>query len=148
MELQLKVIFAGIMFGAWPLIMNRSGLGGHLMLIVLSVIIIAMVLPFLLFESPTLMGVDWKVAVAASVVAGMGMLGFSDVLAKASPREIGLLYMLLLLAQFAFPVVYHVLHQWWVGDTITLKQAAGITTAVLAALLLAWPEHTPTRTEP
>ena len=41
-------VLAGIMFGIWPIMMNKSGLNGNMATFVLTVIVLLVVTPFAL----------------------------------------------------------------------------------------------------
>ncbi len=136
MNTTFLAILAGVAFGAWPIVMHQSNLGGTAMLVFLNIIIIGMTLPFMLSKPLEFGSVDWRWAIAASVIAGIGMLAFTDMLPRTTPATLGTLYMIVLLVQFTFPLVYRMV----MGGRMSTTQIAGILLASAAVVLLAWPQ--------
>ncbi len=49
-ELQFKAIVAGVFFGIWPLLMNKSGLSGNVSSAVFGLGVLMIVAPFAFYE--------------------------------------------------------------------------------------------------
>jgi len=136
MESLIKMIFAGVMFGAWPLLMNRSGLSGNLSSFVMTLTVVVMTTPFVLYQGLPNTGVMWGMAITASLVAGFGILALNDVLSKVAPHEIGALLVVMTLLQAATPAIYAV----YMNGRVDSIKAIGLAMAVVAAVLLSLPQ--------
>ena len=130
--LQIKAVVPGILFGLWPLLMARSGLDGYGQAAVfagstylgvlpffiirinagwassVSIIITAAASFLLLLKIVSTAYTDLKMpwAYAAGVSAGMGLLLFTEVLAKSTRETIGSLFVIMVLAQICIPAIY------------------------------------------
>lgn len=130
----VRAILAGVLFGIWPLLMNRSGLTGHLLSAVFALGVLMIVSPFAIYELRNGMAhATWYWAIAACAFGAAGLLIFSDIIAKSSSQTIGSLFVVMLIAQIATPAVYHVIN----SGGLTLRTALGFVAAILAAILLA-----------
>ena len=126
-------IVAGLLFGCWPLLMNRSGLAPSLSAGVFAGICFATVLPFAWrghFASAQ--GANWYLAVTAGVVAGVALLIFNRMLASVTPVEVGSLFIITLVVQVVVPAVYQVV----ITGDFSVKRILGFMLAVLAVFLL------------
>src|SRR3989344_923669 len=96
-ELQIRAVLAGVFFGMWPLLMNRSGLTGNISAAVFSLGTFIVVLPFALRElGGSSTTAAWTMAVGACISGGVGLLLFTGVLAKATPQTVGPLFILMM----------------------------------------------------
>jgi len=132
-ELYIKMGIAGILFGAWPLIMNRSGLESGVTTVILSTTTLVLVAPFALrsdFSSAAQH--PWLIALAAGIVGGLGLLAFNSALAKASTERVGSLFVLMTIVQISVAALYHA----WVNGGVSIKQGVGFAAAACAAFLL------------
>ncbi len=128
----IKMIVAGVLFGCWPLLMNRSGLTGMSSALVFVVVNLLFVAPIALKIGVTAGGVDWRYAIAAPCVAGLGLVVFSDGLAKATPTTVGRLFVIMTVVQITVPAIYHTI----MNGHIALKTGLGFATAIITAILL------------
>jgi hypothetical protein len=131
----LIVIIAGACAGAWPLVMQKSGLPGPLVALVYSLCSLAAAgaLCFLGgVHSLPKQDMNWFIAIIAASLAAAALLLLSGVIEKVSARELSLLYVIMLLMQIAVPVIVFIA----VNKGVSLRQGAGLTLAVIAALLL------------
>lgn len=133
MELQIKALLAGVFFGIWPLLMNRSGLPGSVSSAVFSGVVFLFVVPFALKGGVATLDANWVMAIGAGVVAAVGVLQFNGMLAKAIPQNVGTLFVLMIVVQVAIPAIYQV-----VMTGLTVTKAAGFLAAIVAAILLSW----------
>ena len=102
--------FTGVLFGCWPLLMNRSGLSGNLSAAVFTLLAFVLLLPFAIYDGmQTAYTAKWWYAIAASICAAAGLLLFSAMLAKTTPQEVGLQFITMMLVQIAVLAVYYVL---------------------------------------
>lgn len=136
-NLIVKAVVAGLFFGVWPLLMNRSGMSGNVASLVFSAVVLLCVIPFAL--RPVMSGnaelaqASWAMAILAGVAAAVGMMVFNGMLAKATPQSVGTLFVLMILVQTTVPVVYVAV----MNGGISLTKAAGFVLAAAAAFLLA-----------
>lgn len=131
-SMQIKALLAGVCFGLWPLFMNRSGLNGNASTIVLSCVILAFIFPFTVGELWNLGTVKWYMVLGAGIFSALGMLVFNSMLSKATPQSVGLLFVLMIIAQTAVPAVY----QTVMSGGISFARGSGFVLAVIAAVLL------------
>ena len=136
-NLIVKAVVAGLFFGAWPLLMNRSGMSGNVASLVFSAVVLLCVIPFalrpIMSGSVDLAQASWAMAILAGVAAAVGMMVFNGMLAKATPQSVGTLFVLMILVQTTVPVVYDTV----MNGGISLTKAAGFVLAAAAAFLLA-----------
>ena len=131
-EAVLRMITAGVLFGMWPLIMNKSGLSGNTSTVLFTAVILVIVVPVGMYTGFTLSGSKWWFAVIAACAGALGLLIFNTGLSKAAPEEVGKLFVILTVVQVAIPACYHV----YLSGELTLKTGIGFAAAVLAAILL------------
>ncbi|HWY75912.1 MAG TPA: hypothetical protein VN281_09865 [Verrucomicrobiae bacterium] len=132
-ELQIKAILAGLAFGIWPLVMNRSGLVGNVSSMAFGLIATLGVLPFALRSMggsfPT---ANWTAVVIAGLIGACGLLFFNGMLAKATPQNVGLMFVTMIVVQTAIPALYQVV----MNGELSLRKAAGFALAFASAYLL------------
>lgn len=134
-ELHVRAILAGVLFGAWPLLMNKSGLSGNISSTVFAFGALAIVLPFGIYEFQHVgrgTQVGWALVTSACIMGGLGLLAFNGMLAKADPKTIGSLFVFMIVVQVATPALYQV----FMDGGLTIRKTAGFVAAILAALLL------------
>ena len=131
-NLVLLMIFSGLLFGAWPLIMNKSNLNGWTSALMLEVFACVIVAAVSGWKGISFAGTKWWLGVVAGIMGGMGILLFTAVLARTNPTSISRLLIINLLAQIAVPAVYGAL----VDGGLSLKTTLGLAAAVVATFLL------------
>ncbi|OHA88377.1 MAG: hypothetical protein A2653_02295 [Candidatus Zambryskibacteria bacterium RIFCSPHIGHO2_01_FULL_43_25] len=132
-DLYSRTILAGIFFGFWPLLMNRSGLNGNVASLVQSCVALTVIIPFAVTSGfQTLHTARIEFALAAGVVAVSGLLTFNSMLAKVTKEQVGMLFVMMIMVQVSLPVVYHMVQ----NGEYTLKQIVGVLAAFLAIFLL------------
>ncbi len=108
-DLHIKSMFAGICFGIWPLLINRSGLPGGVAPVYFGAITVLMMLPFALHSGGVkIPEAVWSLVWIAALVGAMGMICFQKVLAEATRQDIGVLFILMIVTQTAVPALYQV----------------------------------------
>ncbi len=130
--LQISSIAAGVFFGLWPLLLNKSGLSGNLSSVVYVGIVFLCVLPFVFLQQSTVTNANWWMAIGAGVAGAAGVLLFNGVLAKSTPLNVGTLFVLMLVVQTAVPAIYSLI----VNGGISVTKALGFGFAAIAAVLL------------
>ena len=123
---------AGVLFGAWPLLMNRSGLSGTTATAVLSIIMFLLALPLALQAGLPSAGQNWWLAIAAGLCIGLAFLAFNSGLANAAPKIVGQLVIFMVVVQLAVPAAYQAV----MNGQLTVKSALGFVAAAVAAILL------------
>lgn len=135
-DLWFKTLLSGVLFGIWPLLMNKSKLNGSVSAAVFCGVAFLTVLPFAIKGlGGTIPEANWRFAILAAVVAGLALLSFNDMLAKATPENLSAFFVVNLLAQIAAPALY----QAYVTRGLSFNRGAGFATAALAAYFLTRP---------
>jgi drug/metabolite transporter (DMT)-like permease len=132
MKVQVLAVLAGISFGLYPLLANRSQMQGNPLSLSLLIMAIILCAPFAFKQGihlPNQTGLLFLVS--AGVLFGLGMLFFTGMLSKASTTQVASLFILMTVVQIAIPVVWQV-----VSGNADLKQLGGIAAAGLAVYLL------------
>lgn len=128
----VRAILAGLLFGIWPLLMNKSGLTGNMSSLVFTAFAILTVAPFAMNEGfGSLRTAAPIFFISAGIVAGIALLLFNGMLSQATPKQVSSLFLISLMAQIVSPAIYHMYQ-----NGIEPKKLAGITLAVLASILL------------
>ena len=132
-DLSLKAILAGVLFGIWPLLMNRSGLNGNVSSACFGIVTLIGVLPFAIytngFSIPT---AKWTMIVLAGLCGALGLLAFNGMLAKASLDNVGTLFVLMTVVQIIVAASY----QAYMKGFLSVDKFFGYVAAVVAAYLL------------
>ncbi len=130
--LQIKALLAGLAFGIWPLLMNRSGLSGNLSSAVFTAIALTCVTPFAVSNLSSLASTNWVMAISAGVIGALGLLSFNGMLAKATPQNVSMLFVLMIVVQTALPAVYNIV----MNGGMSVSKGLGFVLAIAAAILL------------
>ena len=132
-DLLLKAVLAGVCFGIWPLLMNRSGLNGNVSSAAYTLIALIGVLPFALYSSGfSLPTANWTMVVLAGLFGAFGLLSFNGMLAGATLQNVGTLFVLMTVVQVAIAAAY----QTFMSGHLTIDRAGGYIAALVAAYLL------------
>lgn len=134
MSLELRAILAGIFFGAWPLLMNKSGLNGNVSAAMFSLVVFVIVLPFAIQSGgSTVKDAVWPFAISACIAGAIGLLSFNGMLAEAAAVKVsvGGLIVLMTVVQICVPATYQT-----VTAGLTTTRAVGFVFAIVAAILL------------
>ncbi len=133
-DLHYKAILAGLFFGIWPILMNRSGLPGNVSSAAFSLGVAVIVLPFALRQAYTVsFSPVWLMVIGACVTGALGILFFNGMLSKTTPETVGTLFVLMIVVQVSVPAVNQII----MNGELTLKTGAGFAAAIIAAFLLA-----------
>jgi uncharacterized membrane protein len=132
-KLQLGAILSGVAFGIWPLLMNRSGLSGNTSSLIFSFIVLICITPFAAGGISAITNANWLMAILAGIVGAIGVMAFNGMLSKATPQNVGTLFVLMIVVQTVTPAVYSVV----MNGGISLSKAIGFVLAAIAAILLA-----------
>ncbi len=131
-SLDVKAVVSGILFGIWPLLMNRSGLSGNLSTLVFATVVLAcvFVVSFSSLQNITITSLPW--AIGAGIVGAFALLVFNSILAKATPQAVGTFIVLMIVAQIVVPATYQAI----LNGGLPFSKIAGFVFATIAAILL------------
>ncbi len=128
----MKAIVAGVFFGIWPLLMNRSGLSGNMSATVFTIFALITVFPLAMYEGfGSLRTAIPFFYITAGITAGVGLIAFNSMLSGATPKQLGSLFLVSMMAQIAVPAIYHMFL-----NGVEMKKVIGIMLAVCASVLL------------
>lgn len=131
-SLHVKAMLAGLFFGIWPLLMNRSGLNGGMSSMVFSGLVFLFVAPIALRNIGDLTQVKWVLVVLAGMAGAVGVVNFNGMLAKANQYNVGALFITMIAIQIALPAIVQII----ADRKIALSKGLGIAFAIAAAILL------------
>jgi hypothetical protein len=131
-QLLLLAVISGFLFGAWPLIMNRSGLDGYTSAVLFEFFALLVVLPIALIKGMSVMGTKWWLAILAAILAGFGIIFFTSGLSKTTTHNVAKFFLIMLVVQTAVPVCYHVIE----NQELSFKNKLGLISALITAFLL------------
>ncbi len=131
--LQVKAMLAGVFFGCWPFLMNRSGLSGNVSAVCFSGAALIGVLPFALHSNGfSIPNANWLMVLFAGMFGALGLLFFNNVLAKASLQNVGTLFVLCNVMQVAVAGTYQTI----MNGHLSFDKAIGYLAATVAAFFL------------
>jgi len=131
-SLQLNALLAGLFLGLWPLFMNRSGLSGNASALAFSGLVAVFVAYFGIRDFSQSSDVKWIFVICAGLFGAVGVMCFNGMLAKATPKDVSTLFVLMIVVQTAIPALYQVV----MNSGLTLNKAVGFVLAACAAVLL------------
>ena len=131
-SLDVKAVVSGILFGIWPLLMNRSGLSGNLSTFVFATVVLlcVFVVSFSSLQNITITSLPW--AIGAGVVGALALLVFNGMLAKATPQTVGTFIVLMIVVQTLVPAIYQAI----LNGGLPASKIVGFVFAAVAAVLL------------
>lgn len=131
----VKAVIAGLCFGAWPLLMNRSGLSGTLGAGFIAGFTILFISPLVLrsvFGGDHMANANWWFAIGASIASAVGMVVFNSMLSKASTTNVSMLFTVVIVLQTVTAAAYQAV----VSGSLAPMKAGGFILALLGAVLL------------
>ncbi len=131
MENLTRAVLAGICFGIWPLVMNKSGLSGNVSSLALTLIVLAVVGVASYGEIGKVTNANWAALIVASLLSAGGLLLLNGGLATISAREVGTFFLTITIVQICIPALYHV-----VQNGVTLDKVLGFMFAGFAIYFL------------
>lgn len=133
MSLHMKAVIAGLLFGAWPFFMNRSGLSGNLAAAFFAIVTISVIMPATLYSNGlTIPAANWTMVSIAGIIGGIGILLFNGMLTEASAKAVGDLFVITLVMQIVVAATYQVI----VNGGVPVEKIFGYAAAAVAAYLL------------
>ncbi|MDD5289934.1 MAG: hypothetical protein PHT40_01880 [Patescibacteria group bacterium] len=131
-----EAALAGILFGTYPLFINRSGLNGNVAAGFYCLMCLVVILPLALrsIDNAELAKANWVMAITASIIGAIGTLALNDFLfkTKRSPEKAASLYLIMLMIQISVPAFYKCI----ITRQVSLAKIIGFLAAILAAFLL------------
>lgn len=131
-DLYTKAFLAGLFFGIWPLLMNRSGLNGRVSPVVFGAIVFSICSFFAIGKIGDVSKVNWYMALGAGVVGAVGVMLFNEMLARATPQNVSSLFVVAILVQIIAPAAYQII----VSGSVSLSKVLGFVFAAVSAVLL------------
>ena len=129
----MQTVFAGIAFGLWPLFLNRSGLSGNIgTLVFLTATLACVVICSLLGGiNGSMIGANWIMLAGAAIMSALGLIAFNSMLDKTAPKDVSVLFVLMIVVQTATPIAYYVITNGQVSGTKCIGFALSIAAAIL-----------------
>lgn len=131
-RLQINALLAGLFFGIWPLLMNRSNLSGNASALAFSGLVALFVAYFGIRDFGNSADIKWIFVVSAGIFGAIGVMCFNGMLAKATPANVSTLFVLMIVVQTAVPALYQVI----MNGGLNLTKTIGFILAACAAVLL------------
>lgn len=134
-KILLCALLSGLMFGIWPLYMSRSGLSGTTSTFLFVLILIAVVVPFALYQDIKLSEIyesKWQFGVVAGICGAIGLLLFNYTLSNSTKENVGQLFIVMIIVQVSIPTIYHLV----VSKNLTWQTLTGLVLAAVASVLL------------
>ncbi len=131
----LHAVFSGILFGIWPLLMQRSGIVNvYVSTAVMEVFVLSTLLPFGIanFSASEFVMMNWPYTISASVSAAIGVLIFNGGLAKTTETTVSSFFVMMMVVQVIVPATYYM----YMNGGVTTSKALGFMFAILAAYFL------------
>ncbi len=130
----LTSVLAGVFFGLWPLLLNRSGFNGNFASVIFAGIgfIFILAVSILTGSMHSSSHPNWYMVVAAGIASASGVLLLNSVLAKVSPANVSTIFVLMLIVQISIPAIYQVI----ISGSLSFQKALGFILAAITAWLL------------
>ena len=128
----LQAIFAGIMFGTWPLFLGKSGLSTSAATLISGLASFSIVGTFAIANGVSVAGSKWWLAVLAGCMGSIGVIAFNDAMIKSKSISIALIFIIMLVVQTCVPAAYHV----YTEKQLSATTIAGFIAAIAACILL------------
>jgi len=123
---------AGLSFGIWPIIMQRSGLNGYMQAFIFSVTLMLMTSVPAMTDYGEVKSVKWSLAIIASVIAGFGTMFYTSSIARAFSMKQSLAMVILaqILVQTMVPVIIEAVQTKSIGMQRVIGCMLAITSLV------------------
>ena len=130
----MRAVLAGLCFGAWPVFINRSGLGTNLASLACTAIPVLCALIALAYQGAgDLSQAKWAFALGAGVASTIGMFSFNAMLASVDPKRVSALFVVMILAQTSVPVINDLLMN---SGKVPPSKLIGLPLAIVSLILL------------
>jgi len=130
-DIWVRVVITGLCFGAWPLIMNKSGLTGNTSSLILTLVVLVVVGSVAIGDIGKISGANWWAVIIASVLSAIGLLALNGGLAVVTPQQVGVFLILMTLIQISTAALYHVFQ-----NGVTIDKLVGFGFAFAAVYFL------------
>lgn len=129
-----NAIISGVLFALWPLIMNKSGINGQKSaLLMSSVCTVIFAFYNYFYGGVSNLKSNWYIGCLASVMAGVGILFFNDMLAKASSKNISMLFISMTVIQIVIAFAYNIIVN---GGELSLYKVLGCVLCIIGIILV------------
>lgn len=129
----MKAILAGLLFGAWPILMEKSHLPGNVQSLVFAAGVLILVFPFSISGFREIQNPVWMMAVFAGLAGGLGLMVFTSGLSTIGTKNVSVYFVLMIVAQTTVPAVYKIFVD---GKGVSIEKGIGFALAIVAAILL------------
>lgn len=129
---QIRAVLAGVFFGLYPLLLNRSNLPGNLTGMMFSFFVAVFILPFALGEAPKLATANWLMLISAGAISAIAMMCMTNFLTNNTEEKIGLLIILMIVTQATVTAIFQIIMDKGVSAT----RLSGFALAIMAVYLL------------
>ena len=131
--LYTRAVIAGMLFGAWPLVMRYSGLSGNAAAISYAGISLACMLIYVFtMGGMRIETAYWQYAIIAGLLGAGGLILFGNGLMQAPKDVVGSFVVIMIVMQSLVPAAY----QLYLEKNLSLPRALGFGAAIAAAILL------------
>jgi hypothetical protein len=131
-SLQMRSMLAGLCWGIWPFLLQRSRLTGDFSSFAFTVVILVCVAPFALKNVGDLSQVNWLMLIGAAICSATGLRSFNGMIEKATSQNLGSLFVLMIVVQISVPAIYDVVS----NGGITVSKGIAFVLAVVVVVLL------------
>lgn len=129
----LSVLIAGLFFGAWPLLMNESGLKGYTYSAVYCVMVSSVLIPVALLGDKSSLGVvAWKFVILAGIAGAIGLIAFGDLASRVTKEQFNSLFIITMVVQCCVPAAYDLI----LTKQLTWQKGLGFIAAIIAIFCL------------
>ena len=129
---QVQATLAGILFGVYPLFLNRTNLKGNIMGATFSLIASILIIPFAIGQAKYLAQTNWWMMIAACLTSAIAMLSMTGFLASSNKESVSLLIILMVVTQAIVAAINQIIQD----QKISPKMLVGFSFAVAAIILL------------
>ena len=131
--MELKAIIAGLLFGAWPILMQRSHLPGNIQSFVFAGGTFLIVSFFAISGFKNIHDPNWTMAILGTIAGGFGLAVFTKGLALTDENTISAYFVLMIVVQATIPAIYKIVID---GKGINFEKTLGFALAIVATFLL------------
>ena len=125
-------IVAGISFGAWPLVMNKSPLPWGTSSAIFTTTILLCMIPFAINNPGNVTKRTIWIPIIAGLISAVGISCFNSMLVKATKQNLGSLFLIMIVIQTAFPIAYDIM----MNNGISMKKGLGFIMALTTCIVL------------
>lgn len=130
--LYFKAVLAGVLFGIYPLLLNRSKVSGNIMSATFCLIVCLCVLPFAVSEIKNLRTANWGMLLGAGFMSAIAMMAMTSFLSQSKAEHVAILITLMIILQAAVTAAYQI----YMNKGVTAEKLFGFVGAAVSIYLL------------